>query len=167
MQSAALDFDALGGQIYLSSASEDNRLTGFRHGFDYSASEQGVSLGRLITTDGREHFVRQQQPSLGRANSPPIVGPIVISEIHPHPINGDEYIELTNNSDQPVKLYEPLDPQQTWRISGILYEFPPGIEIPAGGSLLVVPGSPTEVCLARCPNIIPCGRKQSVRRKWQ
>ncbi len=154
-QSTALDFDALGGQIYLSSASADNRLTGYRHGFDYSASEQGISLGRLITTDGREYFVQQQHPSLGRANTSPLVGPIVISEIHPHPTNGDEFIELTNNSDQPVKLYETLDPQQTWRISGILYEFPPGIEIPADGSLLVVPGSPTEVCLARPQTSFP------------
>ena len=48
-----------------------------------------------------------------------------------------------------MKLYDPLNPQRTWRIDGILYEFAPGIEIPAGGSLLVVANSPTEVCLAR------------------
>jgi len=143
------DFNASGGQIYLYSAAADKRLTGYRHGFEHSAAEQGVSLGRLTTTDGREHFVQQQQLSFGSANPAPIVGPIVISEIHHHPINGDEYIELTNNSDQPVKLYDPLVTQHTWRINGIFYEFPPGIEIPAGGSLLVVPDSPTEVCLAR------------------
>jgi hypothetical protein len=147
--SSPLNFDALGGQIYLFSASAENELMGYRHGFAYGASEQGISLGRLVTTDGREHFVQQQQLTLGRANEQPLVGPIVISEIHPHPAKGDEYLELTNNSDQPVKLYEPLDPQQTWRIDGLLYEFPPGIEIPAGGSLLVVPSSPTEACLAR------------------
>ena len=75
------DFDANGGQIYLFSATADKRLTGYRHGFNYSASEQGVALGRLTTTDGREHFVQQEHVSLGNANSAPIVGPIVISEI--------------------------------------------------------------------------------------
>ena len=79
----------------------------------------------------------------------PLVGPMVISEIDYRPSNSDEYIELTNISDQPVKLYDPLDPAITWRVDGIFYELPTGIEIPAGGSLLIVAERPSDVCLAR------------------
>ncbi len=143
------DFNVEGGEIYLFSADGSGVLTGYRHGFDYGASEPGVSLGLVTTTDGREHFVQQERPSFGEANAGPLVGPVVISEIDYRPSNSDEFIELTNISDQPVKLYDPLDPTSTWRIDGIFYEFPTGVEIPAGGSLLVVAERPSDACLAR------------------
>ena len=54
------DFNALGGEIYLFSADGSGAPTGYRHGFDYGASAPGVSLGRLTTTDGHEHFVQQR-----------------------------------------------------------------------------------------------------------
>jgi hypothetical protein len=63
----------------------------------------------------------------------------VIEEIMYHPpTNGDEYIKLVNTSGAVVPLYDTLNPSNVWKVSGIDFDFPPGVQLTAGDSLLLV-----------------------------
>jgi hypothetical protein len=142
-------FSSRGEEVYLFSgdpASTD--LTGYIHGFEFGASETGVSFGRHITSTGKEHFVAQAERTLSATNSGPRVGPIVISEIMYHPpsmggTSGEEargeYLELHNITDAAVNLFDPAAPTNTWRLeNAVTFAFPSGAEIPARGFVLVV-----------------------------
>jgi hypothetical protein len=51
----------------------------------------------------------------------------------------DEYIQLKNISTVPVPLYDPSYPTNTWRLrNAVDFDFPTGLSLPAGGTLLVV-----------------------------
>ena len=141
----AFALSSLGEQVYLYSGDGTN-LTGYCHGFDFGAQHNGVSFGRYVTTDGREHFVTQKANSLGWANAGPKVGPVVINEIMyaPPPFgldadNVDEYIELRNVSGQSVPLFDPLYATNVWRLDGaVQYTFPTNLTMPPRSYLLVV-----------------------------
>ncbi|MBK7998623.1 MAG: hypothetical protein IPK15_07875 [Verrucomicrobia bacterium] len=97
----------------------------------------------------------QTTPTLGAANSGPLVGPVVITEINYHPPDIsfpkksvdneiDEYIELQNISSNPAPLYDTANPANTWRLrDAIDFTFPTGVIIPPGGYVLVVSFNPT------------------------
>jgi hypothetical protein len=95
-----------GDEVWLLSADSGGALTGFIHGHSFGAADDGVSFGLHVTSTGKQHFVAQSQPSLGSANRPPRVGPVVIHEIFYHPaedsagedVDREEYIELLNLS---------------------------------------------------------------------
>jgi hypothetical protein len=141
-----------GEEIYLFSADAQSNLTGYVHGFPFGAAANGVSFGRHVTSIGEEHFVAQSANTLGYANAPPRVGPVVISEVmyHPPDLNGanndrDEYIELANITGAPVPLYDTAHPANTWRLrNAVDYDFPTGISIPALGRILVVGFDPAD-----------------------
>ncbi len=145
-----------GDQIYVYSADGNGQLTGYVQGFDFGAQANGRTFGRHITSTGSDHFVSQTTPTLGSANSGPLVGPVVISEINYHPpeillsrgyVDNciDEFIELHNVSDATVSLFDPAAPMNTWRLrDAVSYRFPTGATIPAGGYLLVVPIDPSD-----------------------
>ena len=126
---------------------QDDRV-GYRHELRFGASANGRSFGRYITSTGVEQFPPQQALTLGKANAGPLVGPIVISEImyNPTPTEnhaGDEYIELTNNSQEPAPLYDPEFPLNSWRLRGIdEFIFAADTEIPAQETMLVVAIAP-------------------------
>jgi hypothetical protein len=154
-------FSEYGEQVYLFSADANTNLTGYAHGFAFSVSPNGVSFGRHVTSQGKEHFVLQSQVTLNASNAPPRVGPIVISEIMYHPpdyTNGadnalDEYIELQNITATNVPLYcihtsEPGYGQaartNTWRLrDAVDYDFPTNQVLAANSRLLVVGFNPT------------------------
>ena len=49
----------------------------------------------------------------------PYVGSVVFGRIMYHPTLGrDEYIEIRNRSSQVVPLYDPLYPDNTWKLVG-------------------------------------------------
>jgi hypothetical protein len=137
-----------GESIYLFSANASEQLTGYVHGFDFGASENGVSFGRIVTSDNREHFVAQSSVTLGAVNSGPAVGPLVITEIHYNPLpNGVEYVEITNTSNSRVYLYDNSsggDNANTYRVTGIGYRFPLLSFIRAGEKLLIVDMDPLD-----------------------
>lgn len=138
---------SFGEGIYLFSADASGVLTGYMHGFSFGAAENGVTFGREVTSDGREHFVAQTAATFGSANAGPAIGSLVISEIHYNPVpEGVEYLEVTNRSGSTVNLYDDTsggDPSNTHKISGIDFFFPPGQSIPAGGSVLIVNAPPS------------------------
>jgi hypothetical protein len=143
----AFAFSSGGDEAYLFSASPTGDLTGYVHGWRFGATDQGVSFGRHVTSDGREVFISQAALTLDATNAPPRVGPVVVSEIHYHPApagdgadnTGDEFIELQNITADPVALFDVLHPTNTWRLQGgITYAWPTNVTVPAGGRLLVV-----------------------------
>lgn len=128
-----------GERIYLLSANTNGALTGYSHGFSFGAAGDDVSFGRYINSVGEEQFPAQLSRSLLAVNSGPVVGPIVINEIHYHPATGgDEFIEFFNMSPTNVPLFDAVYPELTWRLSGASFGFPTGIIIPSGGYLLLV-----------------------------
>ncbi len=122
------------GQIYL--FSPDLR---YRHGFTFGAAEKGVAFGRYVTSTGEEHFPAQASNTFELENAGPRIGPVVISEILYHPGDNDhEFVELTNVSDSTVRFHHPVYTNSTWKVDGISFMFPPNVELPAGGRLLLV-----------------------------
>ncbi len=140
---------ALGGEdLYLFSAEATGTLTGYSHGIRFGAAENGVSFGRYVASDGVEHFPAQTESTLGAANAGPKVGPVVISAIHYHPLDGAiEFVELTNTSDAAVSLWDTAadgDPSNTWQLGGIGFAFGPDVTLRAHARLLVVNTTPAE-----------------------
>ncbi|HEU0010007.1 MAG TPA: lamin tail domain-containing protein [Verrucomicrobiae bacterium] len=154
---------AHGEEVWLSAADAAGVLTGYRVGAKFGASANGVSFGRFRTSVGVDYpamsartfgvdspaTVAQFRTGTGAANPAPLVGPVVISELMYHPptgINGseDEYIELLNVSGAPVKLFDPINTTNTWRLEGADFTFPPNFTLGAGSNALVVNFSPTD-----------------------
>ena len=136
--------DRDGDDLYLSSGDAQGRLGGFRQQASFARLADGVSVGRHVTSQGAAEFVPMQFVTPGQQNAPPRVGPIIISEIHYAPIaNGepspaDEFIELANTTDAPVRL-------EGWALSGgVDFEFPAGMIVPPRGWVLVVAGDPDD-----------------------
>ncbi|MEZ5324116.1 MAG: CotH kinase family protein [Verrucomicrobiales bacterium] len=91
----------------------------------FGPSPTDVSKGRYLKSSNTYNFVSMVTPTPGAANSAPLVGPLVISEIMYKPLtDGDaEYLELTNISTDPVTLYDELK-NESWRFTnGIEFAF--------------------------------------------
>jgi hypothetical protein len=137
-------FGARGEEVYLFSGAA-GELTGYFHGFEFDASDRDVSFGRYVISTGEEHYPAQITATFGSANSGPLVGPVVISEIMYHPSAGrDQFVELKNITGQAVPLYDTAAPSNTWRLSGVGFDFPQNASIPANGHALVVGMDPAE-----------------------
>ena len=132
-----------GDDVYLFAGDAAGNLTGYSYGFKFSGAELHVSFGRYVNSVGDESFPRQISRTFGAVNSGPLVGPVVINEIMYNPYPGyDEFVELKNISGSTVNLFDPANPANTWKISGLGWTFPQGASIPAGGLVLVVPIDP-------------------------
>ena len=143
----SFSLSSLGDEVWVFSGDAATNLTGYFHGFRFDAAQNGVSFGRYVTSIGEEHFVAQVSNTLGTNNTGPRVGPIVINEIMYQPPPAietnnntlDEYIELRNITAQPMPLYDPNFPTNTWRLGGgVDYTLPMNLTLPPDGYLLVV-----------------------------
>jgi hypothetical protein len=96
-----------GETLYLHSGSS-GVLTGYSEKEKFEASEKEISLGRWQKSTGAYNFVALTEPTPGKANAAPVVGPVVITEIMYHPADWEdaEYVELLNISDTAVTLYD-------------------------------------------------------------
>lgn len=156
---------AHGDTVVLSEALPNGALTGYRLSKNFDASANGVSFGRYVKSDGGTDFVAmgrrtfgsdspatvtQFRTGTGAANSYPLVGPLVISEIFYEPppviLNGvtndntiDEFIELTSITNGTLPLFDPVYPTNHWRLTGgVSFEFPSNTKVSPDESLLVV-----------------------------
>jgi hypothetical protein len=151
--SNSFSLSSLGEEVYLFSGDGTN-VTGYADGFDFGAAENGRTFGRYAISTGTHQYPRQASATLGAANSGPIVGPIVISEINYRPTDLvfggryydndiEEYIELRNITGAVVPLYDPSNPQNTWRLrDAVDFDFPTNTSIAANGFILVVNFNP-------------------------
>ncbi len=126
-----------GDDIWLFSADPAGRLTGYVQGFGFGATANGISLGRHTNSVGDVDYVALTDLTLGGVNGPPLVGPVVLSEIMYHPAPTDaanlpaSFIELANIASTNVLLFDPAAPGNTWRLQqGIRFEFPPASRCP-------------------------------------
>ncbi len=146
----AFSLSSKGDEVYLF-AGDGTGITGYFQGYSFEGAANGVTFGRYVNSQTNVHFVAQQDPSLGGPNVGPRVGPVVISEINYRPVdlpggvdnNVDEYIELANLTASPISLFDPANPQNTWRIrGGVDLDLPGSVTIPANGYVLLVNFNP-------------------------
>lgn len=135
--------------------------TGERATVAFGASVNGVSFGRIETSQGVDFWplssrtfgvdspatLPQFRAGTGLTNTAPVIGPVIINEIFynaPGGANGsDEFIELHNNTASAVTLYDPAYPTNRWKLGGgIDFTFPAGVTLGANGYLLVVDFDP-------------------------
>lgn len=126
-----LEVDAAGGVVEVLTPDQTRVLDALRHG----GLPQGGGYGR--SPDGGPVWSHLRQPTPGRANARPAPPPVVLNELHYHPLNGGtgggdgEFVELFNPGSAPVSL-------AGWRFTdGIGFEFPPGVILPPRGYLVV------------------------------
>lgn len=136
-------FSSNGERARISSGDITGSLTGYAHSVSFGASNPGESHGRYTNSQGAVFFTGLQTPTLGAANSAPRVGPVVISEFMYNPAaGGDEFVELRNISTQPVDLFDPANPANTWRTDGVTYTFPTGVTLQPGQIILLTALAP-------------------------
>jgi hypothetical protein len=137
----AFNFNAHGEEAWLV-ASALGCNEGYCHGCKFGELENGFSVGRYTTSDGRELFVKQNSLTLGSANSGPLVGPLIISEIMYHSIDdAADFVEITNISEAEVPLSHPQDPEYTWKLNGAGFTFPKNTTIKPGESVVIASDS--------------------------
>jgi hypothetical protein len=160
------------GRLFLSETDAGDNLTGFRATAAFGPAENGVSIGRHLTSVGVDFvplatrtFGQDDPASLadfrlsqGAPNAGPRIGPVVISEIMYHPLGGSggdedaalEYVELHNLGDRPVDLFNHLGGRtNSWALSGAVdFEFGQ-VTVPPRGYLLVVPEFPDAAAYQR------------------
>ncbi|HVY69944.1 MAG TPA: lamin tail domain-containing protein, partial [Verrucomicrobiae bacterium] len=130
---------SLGDEVFLFSADAAGNLTGFEDGFSFGAADTNVSFGRYVNSAGEIQYPAQSALSLGQVNAGPRIGPVVINEIHYHPLDGEvEFVELKNITSAPVPLFDADSPANTWRVSGFDFSFPSNTTLAPKGLALVV-----------------------------
>ncbi len=149
-------FSEFGETAFVSSWDSNGLSAAYQVSQSFRASDREFTFGRYTVSTGEVQFVEQAVQTRNAANGPPLVGPVVISEIYynqPGSGTDREFIELHNRTNQPVLLYDPLMPDNTWKFTnGVDFVFPQNLSIPAGGYLLVVGVAPETF---RAANVIP------------
>jgi hypothetical protein len=142
---------AEGDDIWVTIANTQNQTVTIVDEVHFGATFANMSLGRIDRSSYR--LAPQSRNSLGWRNRSAIASDIVLSEVHYHPespsgaalaiapnLQADdlEFVELYNASAQSVEL-------TGWRIrGGIDFDFPPGVLLPDGGTVLVVSFNPID-----------------------
>lgn len=123
----------------------------------FGPSETWVTFGRHQTSMGTYVFVPMSEPTPGRANAHPLVGPLVINEIMYNPPGHPDaqYVELLNVSGTLLALLD-FRSLSTWRFTtdgGIDFAFPPEdpVMLEPGEHILLV----KDAALARRTYTIP------------
>ena len=125
--------------VYLSSAT-NGVLTSYRTWVKFGASDNGVSFGRYVRSDGVEDFTAMSARSFGAVNPAPKTGPIVINEIMYNPsAGGKEFVELYNSAGSNIPLYHAAYPTNTWKLAAAVdYSFPTNTIMAPSSYALVV-----------------------------
>lgn len=149
----AFQLSAHGDQVWLFSADSTGAWLGYAHGFKFGASEDNISWGRHVTTDGQEQFVAQQAPTLGVPNLSPQVAPVVFREIMYHPPDAfeqgafwdndeDEYLEIENIGSVAIAFAHSI-PGHPWLLRGAVdFEIPESFVLAPHRSALLVSFDP-------------------------
>ncbi|MDE0822150.1 MAG: lamin tail domain-containing protein, partial [Opitutales bacterium] len=136
---------AKGDDIYLLKGEPGNtRPLAFCDHVEFGAALNGISFGRAPDGNSTAPFVPQTERTLGKINTAPRFGPVVITEILYQPKlantqddpNDFEYIEIHNPGTATINL-------TGWRIrKGIDFNFPAHTILPAHGTLTILSFNP-------------------------
>jgi Lamin Tail Domain len=137
----AFSLNSLGDEVVLT-ATSGGVVTGYRALQNFGAAADDVSFG-YVPTAGAPEFWPQVTRTPGSANSEPLIGPVIINEIHYHPpdLSGadnarDEFVELHNITTSPVDL-------TGWKLKGgSEFAFAAGTTLRPGDYILVVGFNP-------------------------
>lgn len=102
--------------------------------------ENGVAIGRYVTSTGAAHYPRMASKTPEKVNSAVAIGPVVISEINYNPPLGRyEYLAVTNVSSADVPLfYKANDTLHNWKIKGAGFMFPANIVMKPAEKIYIV-----------------------------
>ncbi|MDA3881806.1 MAG: lamin tail domain-containing protein [Bacteroidales bacterium] len=116
-------------------AAQNSTATGYSHGYTFEPALINMSYGAYENSLNETHIVALESFSEDAENTPPLIGPVVISEImynpgtDPNYPQGTEFMTITNISDNTVNLYNENYPNQTWKINGLRFTFPENCSI--------------------------------------
>jgi hypothetical protein len=139
-----------GDQVVLVVPDDSGEIHTFVDAVQFGAARNGESLGRV--PDGSGRLAPMNRTTLGCTNSTVRVGPLVISEIsyapaHPSPEALVVSPTLTPGDLEFTEVHNPtlVDVELTnWRIrGGIEYDFPEGMHLSAGATLILVSFNPS------------------------
>ncbi|MCA9245594.1 MAG: lamin tail domain-containing protein [Planctomycetales bacterium] len=137
---------ARGDEVHLLEANAADQLVRFVDDVALPASKNGEAFGRALDATGVARFAPQQRPTLGAANGPVRVGPILVSEVHYNPADPDGLGGVDPNDLEFVEIHNPTDlevPLVEWQLQGgVDFAFAADAVLPAGGVLVVVPFDP-------------------------
>jgi hypothetical protein len=149
-----------GDDVWLLEADASGKLLNFMDHVDFGGAVNGESLGHW--PDGSGDLYPMTSLTAGDTNSPPRVGPVIISEVMYHALDPDgpggvemddlEFIELYNPTPLAINLARWQDNPHgggqyfaDWRIrGGVDMEFDAGTTIAAGGLLVVLSFDPSD-----------------------
>jgi hypothetical protein len=124
--------DSFGEEVFLIAATPTGDRLDYLSGFDFGDASAGVTYGRHVISTGAAHHVPLVSATLGNANSTPVAGPLVITELmyHPAPFES-EFVEIQNISGQAIPLANA-------EVSGIGFVFDTGAPPLAPGGIVVL-----------------------------
>lgn len=131
--------DSHGEEVYLIPPS--GACTGGQcQGCKFGELENGVTIGRYITSTGAIDYPRMAGKTPAAVNSAVAVGPVVINEImYNPPVKSYEYIAITNISAAEVPLYyKANDTTHNWKIKGAGFMFPANVTIKPAEKIYIV-----------------------------
>ena len=124
---------AKGDHVWLMQADAEGNLQRYVDHVDFTAAANGESFGRWPNATGK--LVPMATRSLGKVNSDPRVGPLVVTEIHYNPhtgVDAEEFLEIANPTHETVPLVN-------WKLrGGVDFDFPAWATLPAGGIVVLV-----------------------------
>lgn len=124
-----------GEEVYLVSASPAGERTDYVHGFTFGDGAAGFTFGRNVNSVGEVSYPPLQASSIGLPNDLPRVGPLVITEMMYHPLDGGvEFVEIQNISGAAVSL-------AGVEVEGVGYLFEPDAPELKSGELVLVAGN--------------------------
>jgi hypothetical protein len=133
-----------GDDVWLMEVDEgDGRLRRFADHWDFDATATDVSLGRWPNGDpaGTPFPMLHQTP--GAANDGPLVGDVILAEVHYHPTwDRQEFVELYNTTAEAIDL-------DGWKLGGgVGLTFGPATILDPGGTLVLVGFDPADAARA-------------------
>ena len=154
---------AFGDRILLIAADSNGQPYQFVDDLEFGAMQNGISYGRhpdgtgswsrMSTLSFGTSVKRGDDPAaisvfrtgLGAPNTNPLVGPLLVQEIHYHPFDsGVEYVTLFNDAIFPVQLYDPLARTNTWSLqNAVEFVFPQDVIIQPKETIVIAGEDPT------------------------
>ena len=140
---------AQGDDVYLTIPDGSGGVQSFVDHVEFGGSAEGESLGRTPNGDGR--LAPMQAQTFGAENSPPRVGPLIISEVNYHPEEPSAaalLIDPTLVSDELefIEIYNPTGSNVSltgWTLRADAdYDFAAGTSLAAGETVVVLSFNP-------------------------